>query len=77
MLIPQVLCDLAQPDGELAGAVKAVDGADGLVKGLLGQLLGKVFVVGLGEEEVIDRLGILAVNGIHILHRASSFPVVC
>ena len=67
VLEPQVLGNLAQPDGDLAGPVKAVHGFDGLVKGLLGQLLGKAGVAALGKEKLINRLGVLLVNLLHVL----------
>ena len=73
MLIPQVLCDLAQPDGELAAAVKPVDGADGLIEGLLCQLLGQITVPAQGQEEFLDRLGVLPVDLMHIVHKTPPF----
>lgn len=57
---PQVPGDLAQPDRQLAGAVKASNGADRLIKSLLGQFLRQVRVTALGQEEFIDCLGIIA-----------------
>ena len=76
MLIPQVLGDLAEPDGDLAPAVEPVDGPHRLVKGLLGQFLRQVGVMALGEEKFVDRLGVLAVNGVHIFHKRSLLPGV-
>ena len=66
VLVPQVLGDLAQPDGHLAGAVEPVDGPDGLVEGLLGQLLRQVGVMALGEEKFIDGPGMGLVNFFHV-----------
>ena len=71
MLVPQVLGDLAQPDGHFARPVEPSDGADGLVKSLLGQLLRQVRVMSLGQEELVDGLGVLLVNGAHIVHQMS------
>ena len=76
VLIPQVLGNLAQPDGDLAASVEPADGADGLVEGLLGQLLRQVRVAALGQEELIDGLGVLPLNGAHIIHRGPSFHPV-
>ena len=64
MLVPKVLGDLAQPHRDLAGAVEA----DGLVEGLLGQLLCQVCIPALGQEKFIDGLGMLLVEPAHILH---------
>ena len=71
MLIPQVLGDLAQPDGHLAAAVKPVDGPHCLIKSLLGQFLRRLGVPALGEQKFVDRLRVLAVDGIQILHGVS------
>ena len=76
LLVPQVLGDLAQPDGQLAGAVEAADGANRLVKGLLGQLLRQVRVPALRQEKFIDRVGVTAVDGVHILHAVPSFRLI-
>ena len=73
MLIPQVFGDLAEPDGELAAAVKPVNGADGLIEGLLCQVLGQICVPALSQEEFIDRLGVLLVDLMHIVHRTPPF----
>ncbi len=67
---------MAQPHGDFAAAVEAADGADGLVKGLLGQILRKGRVMGLGQQEMVYGPGVLPVNGVHILHNAASFQVV-
>ena len=68
MLVPKVLGDLAQPHRDLAGAVETVHRADGLVEGLLGQLLCQVCIPALGQEKFIDGLGMLLVEPAHILH---------
>ena len=73
VLVPQVFGDLAQPDGNLAAPVNPPDGADRLAKGPRGQLLRQVRVMALGQEELVDGLGVLTVNGAHIIHRGPSF----
>ena len=55
---PCVFADAAQPGVQAAASLKAVDVKEGLIKGLLQQLLRLMLVAGQCQEEPIDRLAV-------------------
>ena len=68
-----IISQFGGPDGELAAAVKPINGANGLIEGLLCQVLRQIRVLALSQEEFIDRLGVLLVDLMHIVHRTPPF----
>ena len=58
LLQPGVFADAAQPGIQAAAALEAVDVEEGLVEGLLQQLLRLVRIPGQGQEEPVDRLAL-------------------
>ena len=61
----EIFRDGAQPGGDLTAAVKAADAFDGLIKGLLRQLLRDVRIMGERKKVAINGLGMGAVYFIH------------
>ena len=60
--------DSAQPGADLTAAVIAADALHRLIEGLLSQLLRKLRRAGLGQQEAIHSLRILAVDPVQIGH---------
>ena len=73
---PGVFSDAAQPGVQAAAAFKPVDVEEGLVEGLLEQLLRLLFVAGQGEEEPVDRLALGMIQFFKAPHGHSSFPMM-
>ena len=73
---PCVFADAAQPGVQAAAAFKPVDVEEGLVEGLLEQLLRLLFVAGQGEEEPVDRLALGGIEFFKAPHGHSSFPMM-
>ena len=73
---PSVFADAAQPGVQAAAPLKAVDVEEGLVEGLLQQLLRLSFVAGQRQEEPVDRLAMGMIQFVKAPHGHSSFPMM-
>lgn len=73
---PGVFSDAAQPGVQAAAPLKAVDVEEGLVEGLLEQLLRLSFVAGQRQEEPVDRLSMGVIQFFKAPHGHSSFPMM-
>ena len=73
---PSVFADAAQPGVQAAATFKTVDVEEGLVEGLLQQLLRLLLVAGQGEEEPVNRLALGGIEFFKSPHGHSSFPMM-
>ena len=73
---PGVFADAAQPGVQAAAPLEAVDVEEGLVEGLLEQLLRLSFVAGQRQEEPVDRSAVGVIQFFKAPHGHSSFPMM-
>ena len=73
---PGVFADAAQPGVQAAAPLEAVDVKEGLIEGLLEQLLRLVRVAGQRQEEPVDRLALGGIQFFKAPHGHSSFPMM-
>ena len=73
---PGVFADAAQPGVQAAAPLEAVDMEEGLVEGLLEQLLRLSFVAGQRQEEPVDRFAMGVIQFFKAPHGRSSFPMM-
>ena len=73
---PGVFADAAQPGVQAAAPLEAVDVEEGLVEGLLQQLLRLTFIARQRQEEPVDRLALGMIQFFKAPHGHSSFPMM-
>ena len=73
---PGVFADAAQPGVQAAAPLEAVNMEEGLVEGLLEQLLRLSFVAGQRQEEPVDRSALGVIQFFKAPHGHSSFPMM-
>ena len=72
LVVAEVAGDRVDPAAEVEALVDAVEGAEGLEEGLLGDVLGQQGVAQLAPDEAVDGADVAPVEGFERVHVARS-----